>query len=103
MWYFQGKSGSWYPRVKFKLSTREPTYRSAILVEIDERLPKKFQRRLPDDYWDFIPKRDAQQEESCKKDNKMILYPHQVKSFINVYVLVVCVTLTSLNVDGHLL
>ncbi|KAM2301476.1 hypothetical protein ACFX1S_032376 [Malus domestica] len=66
--YCKGSSLS-YPRMKFRVSTRELFKRSCIIVEASGILPS--------DYWDFIPK-DAQQDESCVKPNKRILSHAQV-------------------------
>ncbi|KAL5751094.1 hypothetical protein ACOSP7_025697 [Xanthoceras sorbifolium] len=75
--YCAGKSDFWYPRMKFKVSTKDLSRKTAIIVEIDEKSPKKFQKRLADDYWDLFI-RDAQQEESCLKEKRMVLSPVQV-------------------------
>ncbi|KAM1024768.1 hypothetical protein ACFX13_038683 [Malus domestica] len=66
--YCTGSSLS-YPRMKFRVSTRELFKRSCIIMEASGILPS--------DYWDFIPK-DAQQDESCTKPNKRILSHVQV-------------------------
>ena len=77
----QGNSTEWYPTVKFKVSTNELFKKSAIIVEVNEKLPKKSQteslRSLPADFWDFIPK-DDNQEESNLKPNRMVLSHAQV-------------------------
>jgi hypothetical protein len=50
-------------------------------VEVNEKLPKKFQKKsfkgLPGDFWDFIPE-DEQQEEICLKPNRRVLSHAQV-------------------------
>lgn len=58
-----------YPRMKFKVSSRELFRRSTIIVEAIGELPA--------DYWDFIPK-DPQHDEACKKPNKRVLSHAQV-------------------------
>ncbi len=77
----QGKSVEWYPTVKFKVSSKELFRNSAIIAEVNEKLPKKFQKKsfrgLPADFWDFVPK-DEQQEESCLKPNRRVLSHAQV-------------------------
>ena len=77
----QGKSIEWYPTVQFKVSSKELFRNSAIIAEVNEKLPKKFQKKnfrgLPADFWDFIPK-DEQQEESCLKPNRRVLSHAQV-------------------------
>ncbi|OVA16149.1 RNA polymerase [Macleaya cordata] len=77
-------STNWYPKMKFKVASRELFGKnaSAIIVEVNERLPKKFCNKnldevLPGDYWDFIQK-DPQQEETCFKSNRRTLSPSQV-------------------------
>ncbi|KAM3749151.1 hypothetical protein ACB098_05G160900 [Castanea mollissima] len=79
--YCVGNSTEWYPTVKFKVSTNELFKKSAIIVEVNERLPKKSQteslRSLPADFWDFIPK-DDNQEESNLKPNRRVLSHAQV-------------------------
>jgi DNA-directed RNA polymerase-4 subunit 1 len=58
--------------VKFKVSSKELFRKSAIIVEVNEKLPKKFQKKsfrgLTADFWDFIPK-DEQEEESHLRPN----------------------------------
>ncbi|KAK1586944.1 hypothetical protein Q3G72_007867 [Acer saccharum] len=76
--YCVGKSEFWYPRMKFKVSTKELSRKTAIIVEMVEKPAKKFHKRLADDYWNFVIIRDAQQEESCKKEKRMVLSPSQV-------------------------
>ncbi|KDO63580.1 hypothetical protein CISIN_1g0005252mg, partial [Citrus sinensis] len=61
----------WYPRMRFKLSSKDLSGKTAIIVEIDEKLSKK-NKKLPDDYWGFIPF-DAQQEENSVKPNRKVL------------------------------
>ncbi|KAB1217169.1 DNA-directed RNA polymerase IV subunit 1 [Morella rubra] len=84
--YCVGNSVEWYPRVKFRVSSTELFRNSSIIVEVNERLPKKFQhkrfRGLPADFWDFIPK-DEQQEESCSKLNRRVLSHAQVRYLLN--------------------
>ncbi|KAH9777668.1 DNA-directed RNA polymerase IV subunit 1 [Citrus sinensis] len=62
----------WYPRMRFKLSSKDLSGKTAIIVEIDEK-PSKKNKKLPDDYWGFIPF-DAQQEENSVKPNRKVSY-----------------------------
>ncbi|KAJ0049670.1 hypothetical protein Pint_16034 [Pistacia integerrima] len=75
-------SVGWYPRMKFKVSSKDLSGQTAITVEIDDKLPKKYQKRLPDDYWNFIPKKDSEQEDSCLKLNRMVLSHAQVRNLL---------------------
>ncbi len=65
----QGNSTERCPTLKFKVSSEKLFRRSAIIVEAKER--------LPNDFWDFIPE-DEQQEESNLKPNKRFLSHAQV-------------------------
>ncbi|KAK9276983.1 hypothetical protein L1049_006522 [Liquidambar formosana] len=61
--------------------------KTAIIVEINEKVPKKFRNRslrglLPADYWDFIP-RDAQQEEGHLLSTRRVLSHAQVHYLLN--------------------
>lgn len=62
--------------MRFKLSSKDLSGKTAIIVEIDEK-PSKKNKKLPDDYWGFIPF-DAQQEENSVKPNRKVLSCKQV-------------------------
>ena len=85
----QGNSTEWCPTVKFKVSSRELFRKSAIIVEVNDRLPKKHKKKfftgLPADFWDFIPK-DEHQEESNLNQKIRVLSHAQVTwpSYIDV-------------------
>ncbi|XP_027361635.1 DNA-directed RNA polymerase IV subunit 1 [Abrus precatorius] len=66
-----------YPAMKFRVSSNDLFRRTAIIVDINDKASKKkpLARRLPADYWDFIPN-DGQQEETCV--NRRVLSPVQV-------------------------
>ncbi|XP_054824584.1 DNA-directed RNA polymerase IV subunit 1 isoform X2 [Prosopis cineraria] len=80
--YCAGSSTGFYPAMKFKVSSNDLFRRTAIMVEINEKNPKKILRGLPADYWDFIPS-DVQQEESCMKMNRRVLSPAQVDDLLS--------------------
>ncbi|KAK6935319.1 RNA polymerase Rpb1, domain 1, partial [Dillenia turbinata] len=72
----------WYPRMKFRASSKELFRKTAVIVEIREKMPKKFRNKtledaLPADYWDFIP-RDDQQPECYSTSNRRVLTHAQV-------------------------
>ncbi|KAK7309001.1 hypothetical protein RJT34_05393 [Clitoria ternatea] len=74
----QGNGLARYPSVKFRVSSSDLFRGTAIIVEINEHTSKKKKslgRRVPADYWDFIPN-GAQQEENCV--NRRVLSPDQV-------------------------
>uniref|UniRef100_A0A2N9J720 DNA-directed RNA polymerase subunit n=1 Tax=Fagus sylvatica TaxID=28930 RepID=A0A2N9J720_FAGSY len=77
----KGNSTEWCPTVKFKVSSRELFRKSAIIVEVNDRLPKKHKKKfftgLPADFWDFIPK-DEHQEESNLNQKIRVLSHAQV-------------------------
>ncbi|RVX09060.1 DNA-directed RNA polymerase IV subunit 1 [Vitis vinifera] len=80
--YCAANSNDWYPTMKFKVSSKDLFRKTAIIVEMNEKLPKKLQKKsfrpvLPLDYWDFIPK-DPQQEENCLNPNRRVLSHAQV-------------------------
>ncbi|KAG2375709.1 DNA-directed RNA polymerase IV subunit 1 DNA-directed RNA polymerase D subunit 1 [Vigna angularis] len=65
-----------YPSMKFKFSSNDLYKRTAIIVEVNDKVSKKtLGRSLPADYWDFIPY-DAQQEENYL--NRRVLSPGQL-------------------------
>ena len=65
----QGNSTERCQTLKFKVFSEKLFRRSAIIVEAKQR--------LPNDFWDFIPE-DEQQEESNLKPNKRFLSHAQV-------------------------
>lgn len=79
--YCVGNSLNWYPPMKFKVLSEDIFRLSAIMVEVNENVLRKFQKRrkeaLPADYWDFLPK-DSHQEESGTRPNRRILSHAQV-------------------------
>ncbi|KAF5734464.1 DNA-directed RNA polymerase IV subunit 1 [Tripterygium wilfordii] len=78
-----GNSKDWYPKMKFRFSAQDPFKRTSIIVEVNEKFPKKgLKKVLPADYWDFIPE-DAQQGEICSKPNKRVLTHAQVRHLLN--------------------
>ncbi|KAF5734840.1 DNA-directed RNA polymerase IV subunit 1 [Tripterygium wilfordii] len=81
--YCMGNSKDWYPKMKFKFSSQDPLKRTSIIVEVNEKFPKKgLKKVLPADYWDFIPE-DAQQGEICLKPNRRVLTHAQVRYLLN--------------------
>ncbi|XP_019055892.1 PREDICTED: DNA-directed RNA polymerase IV subunit 1 isoform X3 [Nelumbo nucifera] len=82
--YCAGSSKEWYPTMKFKVASKDLSKKntSSVIVEVNEKLPKKFANKnlgevLPTDYWDCIQK-DPEQEESFLKPNRRSLSPFQV-------------------------
>ncbi|MED6131304.1 hypothetical protein PIB30_008638 [Stylosanthes scabra] len=78
-------SGNSYPKMKFRVSSNDLFRRTAIIVEVNERSlnsKKHLGRRVPEQFWDFIPS-DTQQEESCIKPNRRVLSPYQVLCLLN--------------------
>ncbi|XP_047156504.1 DNA-directed RNA polymerase IV subunit 1 isoform X2 [Vigna umbellata] len=79
--YCSGNGMGRYPSMKFKFSSNDLYKRTAIIVEVNDKVSKKtLGRSLPADYWDFIPY-DAQQEENYV--NRRVLSPGQVISLLN--------------------
>ncbi|KAJ7944858.1 DNA-directed RNA polymerase subunit [Quillaja saponaria] len=81
----KASSIGWYPAMRFKISSTDIFKRTAIIVEIVEKLPKKsksFKEVLPADYWDCIP-RDQQLVESSLRSNRRVLSHAQVCSLLN--------------------
>ncbi|BAU00511.1 hypothetical protein VIGAN_10211300 [Vigna angularis var. angularis] len=79
--YCSGNGMGRYPSMKFKFSSNDLYKRTAIIVEVNDKVSKKtLGRSLPADYWDFIPY-DAQQEENYL--NRRVLSPGQVISLLN--------------------
>ncbi|RDX61404.1 DNA-directed RNA polymerase IV subunit 1, partial [Mucuna pruriens] len=76
----QGNGMGRYPSMKFRVSSNDLYRRTAIIVEVNDKPSKKktLGRKLPDDYWDFIPY-DAQQEEN-NVINRRILSPVQTEA-----------------------
>ncbi|KAK7317076.1 hypothetical protein RJT34_01003 [Clitoria ternatea] len=81
--YCSGYGLGRYPTMKFRVSSNDLFRRTAIIVEINDNASKKKKslgRRVPDDYWDFIPN-DGQQEENCV--NRRVLSPDQVEYLLD--------------------
>ncbi|KAJ1416079.1 RNA polymerase, alpha subunit [Sesbania bispinosa] len=81
--YCSGNGMDRYPTMKFRVSSNDLFRRTAIIVEVNDKAPKKKKtsgQGLPGDYWDFIP-RDAQQEESYV--NRRVLSPAQVNHLLS--------------------
>ncbi|KAK6947711.1 RNA polymerase Rpb1, domain 3 [Dillenia turbinata] len=60
--------------MKFRASSKELFRKTAVIVEICEKMPKKYRNKtlqdvVPADYWDFIP-RDDQQPECYSPSNR---------------------------------
>lgn len=80
--------------MRFKLSSKDLSGKTAIIVEIDEK-PSKKNKKLPDDYWGFIPF-DAQQEENSVKPNRKVLSCKQVaRPLLYIYIIF------SINMNMH--
>ncbi|KAL6980110.1 DNA-directed RNA polymerase [Sarracenia purpurea var. burkii] len=80
--YCDGSVKEFYPQMKFKVSSNDMFGKTAILVEVKEKLSNKSQNRnsgqfLASDYWDIIPK-DVQQDENSMRPNRRILSHAQV-------------------------
>ncbi|KAA8522336.1 hypothetical protein F0562_013303 [Nyssa sinensis] len=80
--YCDGSFKDYYPTMKFKVCSKDMFGRTAITVEVIEKLSKKggnksSREMIASDYWDIIPK-DAQQEESVLKPTKRVLSHAQV-------------------------
>ncbi|KAF8412332.1 hypothetical protein HHK36_000294 [Tetracentron sinense] len=86
--YCVAYSKEWYPTMRFKVASKDLSVKntSEIIVEVNEKVPKKFGNKnlsevLPTDYWDFICK-DSQQEHSFLKPNRRALSPAQVYNLL---------------------
>ncbi|XP_047946943.1 DNA-directed RNA polymerase IV subunit 1 [Salvia hispanica] len=76
--YCTGQSKAGYPKMKFKVSTKDVFAKSAIIAEVSEALVSKSSYGcLASDYWDILPK-DSAQDHSSQPPNKRILLPAQV-------------------------
>ncbi|XAR55026.1 DNA-directed RNA polymerase [Bertholletia excelsa] len=84
--YCNGSTRDHYPRMKFKVSSKDVFGKTAIIVEIKETPTKKSQTKssrdgLALDYWDFVPK-DAQLDESTKTPTSRVLSHAQVYNLL---------------------
>ncbi|KAL1547569.1 DNA-directed RNA polymerase [Salvia divinorum] len=76
--YCTGQSRAGYPKMKFKVSTKDVFAKSAIIAEVSEALVSKSSYGcLASDYWDILPK-DSAQDHSSQPPNKRVLLPAQV-------------------------
>ncbi|KAL5709479.1 DNA-directed RNA polymerase [Ranunculus cassubicifolius] len=82
--YCGGSSEDYYPPLTFKAASRNSLGKmaSAVLVEISEKLPKKFHNKklndvLPADFWNFI-KSDPSVEDISVKSHVKCLSPSQI-------------------------
>ncbi|KAL3818123.1 hypothetical protein ACJIZ3_004028 [Penstemon smallii] len=75
--YCTGTYRDGYPKMKFKVSSKDVFAKTAIIAEIDEKSKNKNHRVLASDYWDIIPK-DPEQEGSGLQSNRRVLLPAQV-------------------------
>ncbi|KAH6759605.1 hypothetical protein C2S52_022863 [Perilla frutescens var. hirtella] len=80
--YCTGKSKDGYPKMKFKVSSKDVFAKSAIIAEVSEALLSKSSNgSLASDYWDILPK-DSSQEQSSLPSNKRVLMPAQVYNIL---------------------
>ncbi|PIN05615.1 DNA-directed RNA polymerase [Handroanthus impetiginosus] len=80
--YCSGKSKDGYPKMKFKVSTKDVFAKTAIIAEVHETLVNKIPEKvLASDYWDIIPK-DSAEEQGGLPSNRRILSPAQVYSIL---------------------
>ncbi|KAK4435256.1 DNA-directed RNA polymerase IV subunit [Sesamum alatum] len=80
--YCAGRPKDGYPKMKFKVSSKDVFAKTAIIAEVNEALlNKNSDRGLAPDYWDVIPK-DSAQEYSGLPSNKRVLLPAQVYSIL---------------------
>ncbi|KAL1141298.1 hypothetical protein V6Z11_A11G019600 [Gossypium hirsutum] len=75
--YCVGNSIDWYPPMTFKISSKELSKKSTIVVEVSEdslmMVRKRGRQALPADYWDFIPKDQQQEEDGLMKPRRRVL------------------------------
>ncbi|KAK4488215.1 hypothetical protein RD792_003959 [Penstemon davidsonii] len=76
--YCIGRYKDGYPKMKFKVSSKDVFAKTAIIAEVDEKsLNKGSHRVLASDYWDIITE-DSTDEGSVLQSNKRVLLPGQV-------------------------
>ncbi|XP_010533721.1 PREDICTED: DNA-directed RNA polymerase IV subunit 1 isoform X2 [Tarenaya hassleriana] len=79
------RAKTWYPSVKFRVSSKEVFRKSAVIVEVSEKSMERLRvggkTSLPPDFWDFLPK-DTNIDESCLKPTRRVLTHAQVYSLI---------------------
>ncbi|XP_052478949.1 DNA-directed RNA polymerase IV subunit 1 [Gossypium raimondii] len=80
--YCVGNSIDWYPPMTFKISSKELSKKSTIVVEVSEdslmMVRKRGRQALPADYWDFIPKDQQEEEDGLMKPRRRVLSHAQV-------------------------
>ncbi|KAK4486433.1 hypothetical protein RD792_009108 [Penstemon davidsonii] len=74
--YCTGTYRDGYPKMKFKVSSKDVLAKTAIIAEIDEKSQNKNHRVLASDYWDIITK-DPEQDGSGLQSNRRVLLPAQ--------------------------
>ncbi|KAL8556955.1 hypothetical protein ACS0TY_004432 [Phlomoides rotata] len=80
--YCSGKSKTGYPRMKFKVSTKDVFSKSAIIAEVSETLLNNSTfGDLASDYWDVFPK-DSQEKNDDLSKYRRVLSPSQVYSIL---------------------
>ncbi|KAL6550065.1 hypothetical protein OROMI_020553 [Orobanche minor] len=80
--YCHGNSRCGYPRMKFRVSSKDVFAKSAIIVEVHEKfVDKSSDFDLASDYWDVIPKDSAQAHDGLPP-NKRVLSPAQVYAIL---------------------
>ncbi|KAK6158123.1 hypothetical protein DH2020_005437 [Rehmannia glutinosa] len=78
----KGKSKYGYPRMKFKVSSKDVFAKTAIIAEVHEMFVNKSSDWvLASDYWDIIPKDPSQAHEGLPA-NKRVLSPAQVYNIL---------------------
>lgn len=80
--YCTGKSKDGYPKMKFKVASKDVLAKSAIIAEVSESLVSNSSNGgLASDYWDILPK-DSVEEPSSLPSNKRVLFPAQVYNIL---------------------
>ncbi|KZV42123.1 DNA-directed RNA polymerase IV subunit 1-like [Dorcoceras hygrometricum] len=79
--YCDKRSKGLYPKMVFKVSSKDVFAKSAIIAEVNEKLGNAGSfKGLPSDYWDIIPK-DSTQEQFLQP-NRRVLSPAQIYSIL---------------------
>ncbi|KAL3647224.1 hypothetical protein CASFOL_008192 [Castilleja foliolosa] len=80
--YCNGNVKYGYPKMKFRVSSKDVFAKSAIIVEVQEKfVDKSSDLELASDYWDVIPK-DTTQVHNDLPPNKRVLSPAQVYTIL---------------------
>ncbi|KAL7160206.1 hypothetical protein ABFS83_01G078000 [Erythranthe nasuta] len=80
--YCSGKSKDGYPKMTFRVSSKDVFAKSAIIAEVKEILVNKCSSgNLAYDYWDVIPK-DSAVEHAVLPPNRRVLLPAQVYNIL---------------------